>query len=123
MSSVVRGIIERGMAISDEDYAVAAARRAWLIDEFTQLLDGFDALLTLSATGSAPVASGSTGDPIMATTWTLLGAPAITLPLLTGADRMPIGVQIVGRPTEDGRLLAAAAWLEARHGSRTEMPA
>ena len=37
--------------------------------------------------------------------------PAITLPLLTGSNGMPIGVQLVGRRYYDGRLLRTARWL------------
>ena len=120
MSGVVRGIIERGLTTSDEAYLAAAGKRISMIDGFVELFAQFDALVTLSATGSAPMASDGTGDPIMTTTWTLIGAPAISLPLLTGENGMPIGVQLVGRPGGDEQLLAAAAWLEAHRGSRTE---
>ena len=43
--------------------------------------------------------------------WTLTGLPAISLPLLTGEDGMPLGVQLVGAPGEDARLLRTASWL------------
>jgi Asp-tRNA(Asn)/Glu-tRNA(Gln) amidotransferase A subunit family amidase len=123
MSDVVRGIIERGLASSAVAYAEAVAERRRLIAEFVRVLGGFDALVTLAATGSAPLASAGTGDPILSTTWTLIGAPAISLPLLWGADGMPIGIQLVARPGGDERLLAAAGWLEARHRSHAEMVA
>ena len=123
MSGILRGIIERGLATSDEAYLAASGRRVWLIDGFMELFEQFDALVTLSATGSAPAATDSTGDPIMATTWSLLGAPAISLPLLAGADGMPIGIQLVGRPSEDNRLLAAAAWCEHQHARQRERAA
>jgi Asp-tRNA(Asn)/Glu-tRNA(Gln) amidotransferase A subunit family amidase len=41
----------------------------------------------------------------------LLGLPAVTLPLLTGFDGLPIGVQLVGRFGDDARLLRTARWL------------
>jgi amidase len=41
------------------------------------------------------------------------GQPGISLPLFEGEDGMPLGVQIVGRPAGEGRLLALAAQLEA----------
>jgi Asp-tRNA(Asn)/Glu-tRNA(Gln) amidotransferase A subunit family amidase len=41
----------------------------------------------------------------------LLGFPAITLPLLTGEDDMPLGVQLIGAPDDDARLLRTAQWL------------
>jgi Asp-tRNA(Asn)/Glu-tRNA(Gln) amidotransferase A subunit family amidase len=44
----------------------------------------------------------------------LLGVPAITLPLLNGADGMPVGVQLVGPRLEDARLLRTARWLNDR---------
>jgi Asp-tRNA(Asn)/Glu-tRNA(Gln) amidotransferase A subunit family amidase len=37
----------------------------------------------------------------------------VTLPLLTGADGMPVGVQLVGRFGDDARLLRTARWLVA----------
>ena len=40
--------------------------------------------------------------------------PAVTLPLLTGSNGMPIGVQLVGRRLYDGRLLRTRRWLSKR---------
>jgi Asp-tRNA(Asn)/Glu-tRNA(Gln) amidotransferase A subunit family amidase len=47
----------------------------------------------------------------MCTLWTLTGHPAICLPLLHGANGLPIGVQLVGRRDDDARLLRTAHWL------------
>jgi len=41
------------------------------------------------------------------------GAPAITIPTGLGPHRLPLGLQLVGAPGDDERLLAAAAWAEA----------
>ena len=67
--------------------------------------------MTPATTGQAPRGLSSTGSPTFCTIWTLLGMPAVTLPLLTGADGMPIGVQLVGRFGDDARLLRTARWL------------
>ena len=40
--------------------------------------------------------------------------PAITLPLMQGANGLPIGVQLVGPRHGDARLLRTARWLAAR---------
>ena len=40
------------------------------------------------------------------------GQPAISLPLFTGEDQLPLGVQLVGRPAQEGALLALSAQLE-----------
>ena len=68
-------------------------------------------IVTPATTGQAPRGLSSTGSPTFCTIWTLLGLPAVTLPLLTGADGMPIGVQLVGRFGDDARLLRTARWL------------
>ena len=41
------------------------------------------------------------------------GQPAVSLPLYEGEDGLPLGVQLVGSPAGEGRLLALAAQLEA----------
>jgi amidase len=46
-------------------------------------------------------------------TWNFTGQPAITLPAGFSDDGLPLAVQLVGRPAEEGTLLAVAAELEA----------
>ena len=70
-----------------------------------------DAIITPAATGEAPRGLDSTGDPVFATPWSLFGLPAISLPLLSGSNGLPVGVQIVGRMREDARLFRTARWL------------
>ena len=74
----------------------------------------YDAILTPAAPGTAPKGLEATGDPSFCTLWTLVGMPALTLPLLQGANGLPIGVQLVGRRHFDARLLRTARWLVAR---------
>ncbi len=63
------------------------------------------------APGEAPADLSTTGDPIFCSLWSLCGLPAITLPLLTGPNNMPVGVQVVGAYGQDARLLRTARWL------------
>ena len=44
--------------------------------------------------------------------WTYMGLPAISLPLLTGENDLPLGVQLVGDKLDDLRFLGTANWLE-----------
>jgi Asp-tRNA(Asn)/Glu-tRNA(Gln) amidotransferase A subunit family amidase len=46
----------------------------------------------------------------------LLGFPAVVVPIGHSEEGLPIGVQIVGRPWEEERVLAVAARLEAERG-------
>ncbi len=50
----------------------------------------------------------ATGNPVFCSFWTLVGFPSLNLPLLAIADGLPIGVQLVGAPRRDERLLRTA---------------
>jgi Asp-tRNA(Asn)/Glu-tRNA(Gln) amidotransferase A subunit family amidase len=113
LSPRLREIIESGQRVLAGDYIRAKARILMLNASLVPLFDRFEAIVTPATTGTAPELD-STGSPIFCTTWTLLGTPAITLPILQGSDGLPLGVQLVGRRGEDGRLLRTARWLWER---------
>ncbi len=111
LSEQITGALDSGMAVSATDYLAALACRDALSRELDRLLGRYDAIITPAAAGEAPEGLGSTGNPIFNGLWTLCGVPAVTLPLLTGPNGLPVGVQLVGRRGEDGRLLRTARWL------------
>jgi Asp-tRNA(Asn)/Glu-tRNA(Gln) amidotransferase A subunit family amidase len=111
LSAPLRSLIERGRAITALDYQRARSRIPVLNDELAELFDRADAILTPSAPGTAPKGLDATGDPAFCTLWTLCGMPAVNLPLMQGANGLPIGVQLVGRRDDDTRLLRTAGWL------------
>jgi Asp-tRNA(Asn)/Glu-tRNA(Gln) amidotransferase A subunit family amidase len=104
----------REMPLSAYVEAIETAERfrRYLDDVFAE----FDMLLTPSAGGEAPVGLGSTGDARFNAIWTLAWAPCVTLPAGTGRNGLPLGIQLVGPRFADEKLLAAAAWVEARLG-------
>ena len=114
LSPALRAVIEDGMKVSAVDYLTAVDWREALGQGLEQLFDRYDAIVTPAANGEAPRGLDSTGDPSFSGLWTLCGAPAVTLPLLTGPNGLPVGVQVVGRRGEDGRLLRTARWLADR---------
>ncbi len=111
VSQVLRDMIEEGQTVSAVDYNSAidgvAPLRAWV----ENLCDDYDAILTPSACGEAPVGVEATGDPIFCTIWSYLGVPSINLPLMEGEKGLPIGVQLVSQKGDDARLLRSARWL------------
>jgi Asp-tRNA(Asn)/Glu-tRNA(Gln) amidotransferase A subunit family amidase len=111
LSAVLRKLIERGRTRAAVDYTAAVAGIPGLNAALDSVFDEFDALITPAAPGEAPRGLESTGNPIFCTTWTYLGTPAVTLPLLRSAAGMPLGVQLVGRRGNDARLLRTARWL------------
>ena len=112
LSANLREMIERGHEVRAVAYNDAVDRITVLRGLLGQAFERFDAIVTPATVGEAPLGLGSTGDPCFCTLWTLCGLPAITLPLLKGANGMPIGVQLVGPKGDDARLLRTARWLE-----------
>ncbi len=104
----------------------AAVRLQSFARKLVAFLEPYDALLT-PALAERPLALGTLDtaapDPMATFTRSGLftpftpvfnasGQPAISLPLYEGEDGLPLAVQIAGRPTDEGRLLALAAQLE-----------
>ena len=112
LSEKLRALIERGREIRAVDYQRALARIAPVQESFEELFtQRYDAILTPAAPGTAPKGLDSTGDPSFCTLWTLVGLPAVLMPLLQGVNGLPLGVQLVGRRHFDARLLRTARWL------------
>lgn len=68
----------------------------------------------VSAPGPAPIGLASTGDPTFATPGSLLGGPAISMPVFE-MEGLPLGLQVLGFNECDTNLFSVAAWLEADH--------
>ena len=115
LSPALQARIERGRQVLGHEYVTARAQVPGLVASLTELFEQrYDAILTPSAAGTAPKGIESTGDPAFCTIWTLCGTPALNVPLMQGASGLPLGVQLVGRRHDDGRLLRTARWLVDR---------
>jgi Asp-tRNA(Asn)/Glu-tRNA(Gln) amidotransferase A subunit family amidase len=115
LSDRLRALIERGREVRAVDHQRALRRIAPTVESLDELfMQRYDAILTPPALGTAPKGLGATGDPVFCSLWTLLGMPAITLPLMQGENGLPLGVQLVGRKNYDARLLRTARWLEQK---------
>ena len=115
LSERLRGLIERGREIRAVDYQRVLRTVPRVAESFDELfMERYDAILTLPALGTAPKGLGATGDPVFCVLWTLLGMPALSAPLMRGANGLPLGVQLVGRRGFDARLLRTARWLVER---------
>jgi Asp-tRNA(Asn)/Glu-tRNA(Gln) amidotransferase A subunit family amidase len=70
----------------------------------------YDAFVTVGACGAAPVGLGTTGNTAMNVTASLLGVPALTLPLLSD-EGLPLGLQLLGGRDRDAELFGIATWV------------
>jgi Asp-tRNA(Asn)/Glu-tRNA(Gln) amidotransferase A subunit family amidase len=104
-------LIERGLAISDADLYRDLEDARMLRPEIESVMDreGIDLWISPPAQGPAPKGLGSTGDPIMNIPWTQAGLPALCLPAGENAERLPMGLQVVGRFGRDEELIALAS--------------
>jgi Asp-tRNA(Asn)/Glu-tRNA(Gln) amidotransferase A subunit family amidase len=103
-----------------QGYMGLLRRRALVRDEHAALASTVDAFIAPSSPGPAPLWSGDvpgkplapwpTGDPVFNTPSSLLGAPAVTVPLMS-VHGLPVGVQVMGQPGTDARITAIARWL------------
>jgi Asp-tRNA(Asn)/Glu-tRNA(Gln) amidotransferase A subunit family amidase len=115
LSGSLRELIEHGREVRALDYLRARERIPQLRASFTELFEQrYDAILTPAAAGTAPAGLASTGDPAFCTLWTLIGLPAISVPIMRGANGLPLGVQLIGPRHGDARLLRTARWLVAQ---------
>jgi Asp-tRNA(Asn)/Glu-tRNA(Gln) amidotransferase A subunit family amidase len=112
LSPMLLAMLDDGASVSkaqyDESRQLVDACRASLAEVF----GACRVLVTASATGEAPRGLGSTGNPVMNRIWTALHTPCITVPAATGPNGLPIGLQIIGRPRDDARMLACADWID-----------
>ncbi|MDI7862712.1 amidase [Rhizobiaceae bacterium n13] len=111
LSETIRRALKRGSEIPARDYIAALDWPDVLNAGLWAIFGRCDAILTPAAPGPAPADRGTTGPSTFNGMWTLCGLPTITLPILSDESGMPMGVQLVGRRGDDGRLLRTANWL------------
>jgi Asp-tRNA(Asn)/Glu-tRNA(Gln) amidotransferase A subunit family amidase len=111
-SDHLKSLVRAGTAHTALEYLAAKALQKKLGLAFASQLSGFDAVLTLPAFGEAPEGLGFTGKAEYCAPWTLLGAPAVSLPAGFGRRGLPLGLQIVGAYRQDFRILRVAKWVE-----------
>ncbi|MGQ0751095.1 MAG: amidase [Betaproteobacteria bacterium] len=102
--------VNRARAMSVEYYAELLAEKAAMKESAREAMAGIDAVLTLSASGPAPVGHSHTGSRAYLLFATFLHLPAFTLPLMQ-AEGMPVGAQLIGHAGRDGELCALANWM------------
>ena len=120
---------EQGMRLGPEAVHAALAARDAAYSELTPLLEDYDALLTISHGGVAPLYEQGTGDPRFNRAWTLLGMPCVGMaapPAAAGgtvdSGALPVGVQLVGKRFDDARLLRVAERVFEAMGAHCPRP-
>jgi Asp-tRNA(Asn)/Glu-tRNA(Gln) amidotransferase A subunit family amidase len=105
-------LLDAGLGVGAAEYDAARAAAEKARAQLAGFFAGYDAMLVPAAPGEAPAGLEYTGNPVFNRMWTLLGVPCATVPALWGEEGLPVGVQLVGRISDDARLLACAMFLE-----------
>ena len=114
LSARLAELLETGMNIGYAEYVSAQHDAARARDALRVVLADYDVLITPAAPGEAPVGLEGTGDPVFNRLWTMLGVPAVTVPVASGPNGLPIGVQLIGAWDRDRELLASAHRIDER---------
>jgi aspartyl-tRNA(Asn)/glutamyl-tRNA(Gln) amidotransferase subunit A len=124
----VRERIEVGGALPAKDYLLAQRARALIRNETAALMESFDVLVGPTAPVIAPPLGAEEVDvdgasfPLrpallrFTVPLTQPGGPVVAVPL-GESDGMPFGIQILGRPRSEGRLLGLARELQRAAGA------
>lgn len=112
LSTGLRDLLDEGIQVPTEKYIQARHRAAACRAELDRVFSDVDVLLAPSAPGEAPKSDSGTGNPVFNRMWTLLGTPCLNVPGMTGANGLPVGVQLIAPLHADQRLLAVGHWLD-----------
>jgi Asp-tRNA(Asn)/Glu-tRNA(Gln) amidotransferase A subunit family amidase len=107
--------LKDGLSCSFEKYRESRSYAARVRRMLHDVFNDYDVLLAPSAAGEAPVGLNSTGNAAFCTIWTTMHVPAITLPLFTGPNGLPIGAQLIATRNNDRLLFEAARWVVKNH--------
>ena len=110
LSESARDRLKTAEATTQRQYSELLARRTAARAAYAKVSARYDACVTLGACGAAPVGLGSTGNTAMNVAASLLGCPALTLPLLQDED-LPLGLQLLGSTEHDAALFEVASWV------------
>ena len=110
---VMREKLILGGIIDAADYFEATRMRADLLTSVMKVHETFDLLVTASAYGGAPKLEATKGyvifsRPMLMTPFNVTGTPAISIRNGFTGEGLPLGMQIAGRPFDEGTVLRAA---------------
>ena len=107
LSKAMRDRLAQAEAMTIGDYRGLLMERQKRRAVYESLAPEFDACITLAATGAAPVGLASTGNPVFVVPASMLGIPAISLPVLADGG-LPLGLQLIGFADRDAALFSVA---------------
>ena len=112
MGAKLADLLEEGLQIGREAYSDARQTLDSARNAYQQWARRHPVVATPAALGPAPRGLESSGDPRCNAPFTALGAPAISLPMPTTPEQLPMGMQLTAARGHDGLVLATATVCE-----------
>lgn len=111
----------------DAYYVKAQKLRSLILDDFVQAYKKVDVILTPTAPTPAFAIGDKMDDPIamylndvFTVPVNLAGLPAISIPVGLSSDKLPLGLQLIGKPFDEKRLLQVGQVLEKSSGLKND---
>ncbi|WP_245154356.1 amidase [Rhodococcus sp. 1R11] len=111
ISDPLAALLRRGASTTTADYYAACDVIADSRERIVRLFDDIDVIVGPAAPGPAPKGLAATGDPVLSRAWQAWGLPVVTVPGMTDAHGLPLGIQVIGAPNAESTLLAGASWI------------
>ena len=113
LSNALQRLLAEGSEIRAKEYLEALDWVKVLRSGLEEILQRCDAFIVPAALGTAPRLDNPEESTRFQALWNLCGMPVLSVPLFQSASGMPLGVQLVGPPAGEARLLRTARWLES----------
>ena len=139
LGDAVRARLEIGLRMTPDDYRKALLQRDAIRRRVQAAAVDADGFITLASSGPAPLlepdeapaeaqcgdsgdggpelpdsgarAHLATGSRSFLSPWSMVGGPSLSLPLMA-VDGLPLGLQLMGEPDADFRLVGIARWAD-----------
>ncbi|MGA0930769.1 MAG: amidase [bacterium] len=113
LSEALQQLLAEGAEIRAKEYLEALDWIKVLRSGLEEILQRCDAFVVPATLGTAPRLDDPEESTRFQDLWNLCGMPVLSVPLFQSTSGMPLGVQLVGPPAGEARLLRTARWLEA----------
>ena len=120
VSQRLKKVLSKAELMTPEDYNNFLLLRRYAREAHKFCAPVADAAITLSCPGPAPLWDGDkdetnlaprpTGDPIFNFASSIVGAPCVTIPMLS-VNNLPVGVQIIAQREQDAWATSLAKWI------------
>ena len=113
LSDTLQQLLVEGAEIRAKEYLGALDWIKVLRSGLEEILQRCDAFVVPATLGTAPRLENPEESTRFQDLWNLCGMPVLSIPLFQSVSGMPLGVQLVGPPAGEARLLRTAHWLES----------